>query len=102
MLTFCAGFSNLKGMKRYFCPVRYVGITQREPEIRFSEHLNSGTARSSLDYYTIDGTGQLTRIQARIIEQQLINKFGLFKYEGSLFNKINSISPKKWGGYGIK
>lgn len=82
--------------------VRYVGITQREPEIRFSEHLNSGTARSSLRYYTIDGTGQLSRIQARIIEQQLINKFGLIKYEGSLINKINSISSKKWGRYGIK
>ncbi len=82
--------------------VRYVGITQREPEIRFNEHFNSGTARSHLDYYTIDGTGQLSRIQARIIEQQLINKFGLIKYEGSLFNKINSISSKKWGRYGIK
>ncbi len=82
--------------------IRYVGITQREPEIRFSEHLNSGTARSTLHYYTIDGTGQLSRIQARIIEQQLINKFGFYRYKGSLFNKINSISPRKWGRYGIK
>jgi hypothetical protein len=38
---------------------------------------------------------------ARILEQNLINKFGLERDGGQLFNKINSISEKNWFKYGI-
>jgi len=41
-------------------------------------------------------------MQARIMEQNLINKYGMIKNGGSLYNKINSISPKYWDKYGIK
>ena len=30
--------------------VRYVGITERDPNVRFNEHLNSGTNRAGLKY----------------------------------------------------
>lgn len=33
--------------------VRYVGITERAAGVRFAEHLNSGTARSLIDYRVI-------------------------------------------------
>ena len=82
--------------------VRYVGITERDPQIRFNEHLKSGTNRSKLQYKTIDGTGKLSRIQSRIIEQNLINMYGLGKNNGILFNIRNSISPLNWNKYGIK
>lgn len=36
------------------------------------------------------------------MEQNLINKYGLGKNGGQLYNKINSISPKYWNRYGIK
>ena len=36
------------------------------------------------------------------MEQLMINKYGLLKNGGQLYNKINSISPKKWHKYGIK
>ena len=81
---------------------RYVGITEREPQIRFSEHLKSQTNRSKLQYKTIDGTGQLNRIQSRIIEQNLINMYGLGKNNGILYNIRNSIAPRYWNNYGIK
>ena len=81
--------------------VRYVGITEREPQLRFKEHLKSNTNRSNLDYIPIDGTGKLSRIQSRIIEQNLINTYGLGKNGGVLYNKINSLSPKYWNKYGI-
>ncbi|MGL5317448.1 MAG: RHS repeat-associated core domain-containing protein, partial [Bacteroidales bacterium] len=79
--------------------VRYVGITERDPEIRFAEHRNSGTERAGL-YYQSKHTG-LTKIQARILEQKLINKYGLQKNGGQLYNKINSIAKKYWNQYGI-
>lgn len=82
--------------------VRYVGITKRDPQIRFLEHLNSETERVTLKYRVIRGTGHLTERQARIMEQTLINKYGMQKNDGALLNKINSISPKKWEKYGIK
>ncbi len=81
---------------------KYVGITKRDPEIRFSEHLNSGTNRADLDYSIIKGTGNLNKTDARIWEQNLINKYGLQKDGGTLYNKINSISPKYWKQYNIK
>lgn len=41
-------------------------------------------------------------MQARTMEQNLINKFGLQKNGGQLYNKIKSISPKFWDGVRIK
>lgn len=81
--------------------VRYVGITSRDAAIRFAEHMNSGTAKSSLYYSTIKGATGLTKIQARILEQSLINQYGLMKNGGQLYNKINSIAPKYWPRYGL-
>ncbi|TGX79998.1 GIY-YIG nuclease family protein [Palleniella muris] len=81
--------------------VRYVGITERNPQLRFNEHLNSGAERSNLRFDVVNGTGALSRIQARIIEQRLINIYGLGKNGGQLYNKINSISPDNWYKYGI-
>lgn len=82
--------------------VRYVGITKNNPEIRFQQHRNSNTIRSTLKFKTIPNTGYLTRQQARIIEQKLINLYGLPKLDGMLYNKINSIAPVYWQKYGIE
>ncbi len=73
--------------------VRYVGITNRDPQLRFNEHLNSGTGKATLHYDVLEGTGTLSRIQARIIEQRLINAYGIGKHGSPLYNKINSIRP---------
>ncbi len=82
--------------------IRYVGITSRDPAVRFAEHVASGTARSALGYEVINGATGLTRTQARIWEQTLINQYGLQKNGGLLFNKINSIAPKYWWQYSTK
>jgi hypothetical protein len=82
--------------------VRYVGITEREATVRFSEHLNSGTAKSLLRYEVIDRANGLSRTGAKVWEQKLINQYGLGKNSGQLLNKINSIAPKYWSQYGIK
>ena len=72
------------------------------PHRRFNEHLNSNSVRNTLRYVPMDGTGNLSRIQARIIEQRLINAYGLQKMGGQLYNKINSIRPgESWFRYGI-
>ena len=76
--------------------VKYVGITDRDPEVRFNEHINSGTNRATLDYKVSEGKTGLTKAEARRQEQLLINQYGLEKGGGQLYNKINSISPKKW------
>jgi RHS repeat-associated protein len=81
--------------------VRYVGITEREAAVRFAEHLNSGTARSLLDYRVVEGATNLNRTEARVWEQTLINQYGLGKDGGLLLNKINSIAPKNWSMFGI-
>lgn len=80
--------------------VKYVGITERDVQIRAKEHQNSGTDRSDLRYDAIK-TG-LTKTQARILEQQLINKYGMIKNGGMLYNRINSIAPRHWNKYGIE
>jgi len=80
--------------------VKYVGITERDPQLRFNEHLNSGTDRADLRYRSIKSG--LTKTGARIYEQNLINQYGMQKYGGSLFNLRNSIAPKYWNKYGIK
>ena len=81
--------------------VKYVGITSRDPEVRFNEHRNSGTNRASLSYKVFDNKTGLTKADARRQEQLLINQYGLEKDGGKLFNKINSISPNKWEQYNI-
>lgn len=80
--------------------MKYVGITKRDPDVRFREHLNSGTERANLDYKPIE-TG-FTLKQARIMEQNLINKHGMIKNGGQLYNRINSISPKYWDEFGVR
>lgn len=79
--------------------IRYVGITKRDPAIRFAEHLRSGTERANLDYKIIHKN--LTYIDARIAEQQVINQLGFIHNNGQLYNKINSISPLRWKELGI-
>ncbi|MGB4958922.1 MAG: RHS repeat-associated core domain-containing protein, partial [Saprospiraceae bacterium] len=66
--------------------VRYVGITGREAAIRFTEHMNSGTAKALLDFKVIKGATGLSTIQARILEQSLINRYGLMRNGGQLYN----------------
>ncbi|MCM1490670.1 MAG: RHS repeat-associated core domain-containing protein [Muribaculum sp.] len=80
--------------------IRYVGITGRDPDIRFAEHLNSKTERSLLHYDP--ETTFKTKLQARIWEQKQINKMGMKKFGGQLLNKRNEIAPSKWWLYGIK
>ena len=87
--------------KDEFGIIRYVGITVRDPAVRFAEHLRSGTNRSYLHFDAIEGTGHLNSIQGRIIEQNIINIYKLNKNGGLLYNKINSISPKFWDKYNI-
>ncbi|KAI9443777.1 hypothetical protein F5148DRAFT_1293014 [Russula earlei] len=83
--------------------VRYVGITEREAAARFSEHLSAiGTGRELLNYRVIKGATGLTKMDARIWEQTLINNYGLAKNGGQLLNKINSIAPKYWILHGIQ
>ncbi len=82
--------------------VKYVGITGRQPNERFSEHSRSLTPRANLHYIEIPKAQGLSKLQARIIEQNLINYFKLGKNEGVLLNKINSISPRYWNEWGIK
>jgi RHS repeat-associated protein len=78
--------------------VKYVGITKRNPLVRFNEHLRSNTAKSFLDFRVVPGATGLTKMEARVMEQTLINQHGL----NNLLNKVNSISPKYWDKLGIK
>lgn len=89
-------YSVYQGVDQLTGETRYVGITRRNPEIRFAEHLKSHSSRSTL-YYNVVKTS-LNYIDARIYEQTLINRYGL----GNLYNKINSISPIYWKEYNIK
>lgn len=52
------GGSNVvyKGINKETGEVNYIGITERTPEIRFQEHLNStGTGKEFLNYEVIPG-----------------------------------------------
>jgi hypothetical protein len=77
--------------------VEYVGITSRDLLIRAAEHRRV-PAKAVLDFLEVEGASNLTKIQARVWEQKLINQRGL----GNLQNKINSIAEKYWSIYGIK
>jgi hypothetical protein len=54
-----------------------------------------------LIYRAVQGSENLSLQEARVVEQKLINQFGLGKNGGQLLNKINSISPKYWKVYGV-
>ena len=82
--------------------IRYIGITRRDPMIRFQEHWRSGTNRASLKFAIYGDTGNLSKIEARIYEQKMINFYGMQNNGGQLFNLRNSISPKYWEKHGIK
>jgi RHS repeat-associated protein len=77
--------------------VGYFGMTGRNFAIREAEHLASGTGRASLSYSVVPGAEGLSKLGARIYEQQLINSKGL----PNLLNEINSISETYWFQYGI-
>ncbi|AHK47396.1 YD repeat containing protein (plasmid) [Ensifer adhaerens OV14] len=68
--------------------VVYVGITNNL-ERRAAQHL--GSKGIAID--RIPGMQNLSRADARAVEQTLIEHFGKVKDGGSLLNKINSISP---------
>jgi filamentous hemagglutinin len=67
--------------------VTYVGITDYFAS-RYSAHLRS----KGISIAPIVGLGSLTRVEARAVEQVLIEHFVLGKNGGSLLNKINSIA----------
>ena len=91
-------YSVYQGIDKETGEVKYVGMTGRDPEVRWREHKRSGTPRAKLEYNIVKGGEGLSRQQARILEQQLINQYGL----PNLYNRINSISPKYWESMGIK
>ena len=88
-------YSVYKGVDPFTNETKYIGITKRNPNVRFMEHLMSNTERADLIYSVIDSG--LSRQEARIMEQLLINNYGL----ENLYNKINSIAPKFWPKYNI-
>ena len=77
--------------------IKYVGITKQNPLARFAQHAAGGGEKAGL-FFETQATG-LSKSGARILEQNAINQFGLQKNGGQLLNKINSISPKKWGNF---
>ncbi len=73
--------------------VQYVGITNNFA-IRAAAHLTS----KGIDIVKIRGLGDLTRTQARAVEQVLIEYYGLggkAGQSGQLLNRINSISSSR-------
>jgi hypothetical protein len=82
--------------------VKYVGLTSRDPLKRFGEHVSAGGPKSFLTYQAVADATHLSKTSARVLEQRLINLYGLEKNGGQLLNKINSIAPKNWWQHGIK
>ena len=75
--------------------IRYIGRTGREATKRFCEH-------KEVEKGIFEAVEQgLTKLESRILEQNLINLYGLEKNGGQLVNKINSIAQKYWSKYGI-
>lgn len=66
--------------------------------MRSAENQASGTPRAELFYQAVPGATGLTRLEARIWEQRMINRYQM----GNLYNKINSIAPNYWPLYGIR
>ena len=69
--------------------VNYVGITNNFPR-RMAEHARSARA---LRVEPVNGLQNLSRADAKAVEQVLIERYGLPKTGGTLLNVINSISP---------
>jgi hypothetical protein len=67
--------------------VNYVGITQN-----FEQRAAQQLAQKGIIIRPIYGLSNLSRADARSVEQVLIEKYGLGKKGGILLNKINSIS----------
>ena len=83
--------------------VKYVGITSREAEKRFAEHLDSlNSGKELLQSRVVQGLEDLSKLEARVQEQIQINAYELEKNGGQLLNKINSIAEKYWNELGIK
>ena len=61
--------------------------------MRYAEHKNSGGPKAKLHFEAKHKN--LTKIQARKLEQKIIDKYGMKKNGGQLYNKINSIAKKK-------
>ncbi len=74
---------------------RYIGITSRDPIVRYKEHWTSDSPRKFLSYKEFENLTNLTKLEARICEQYFINKYTLKR----LLNKRNEISPKYWENY---
>lgn len=77
--------------------IRYIGRTDRLPDMRIGEHLLD-PEKMGLTFRVFPQFNQnLTTLQSKIIEQQLIDKFGIsinrsgVLLGGQLLNKINSI-----------
>ena len=64
--------------------------------------LMTSTKRNTLEYRLVQRATSLTKNQARIIEQQYINLYGLEKNGGQLLNQINSIAPSRWNSFNIR
>jgi hypothetical protein len=78
-------------------PAFYIDITSRDVATRAAEHIASGAGKEGLIYQVVEGASELTKQQARVMERNFINRYGLQKNGGQLLNKINSIAPKKMG-----
>ncbi len=68
--------------------VQYVGITNNI-ERRQTEHLRTKGFR----IFEVDGLGPLNRLDARSVEQAMIESYRLRSQGGTLLNALNSISP---------
>lgn len=68
--------------------VQYVGITDDFPA-RASAH----ASQKGISISQIPGLENISRVDARAVEQVLIENYGLGRNGGQLLNKINSISP---------
>ncbi len=81
--------------------VVYVGRTSQELLKREAQHHASDVLKQGLKIRGVEGASNLTLSQARVLEQNLILKYGGVN-GGQLLNKINSIAPKNWMKYGVK
>ncbi|HXB58566.1 MAG TPA: RHS repeat-associated core domain-containing protein [Candidatus Acidoferrales bacterium] len=90
-----------QGIDKATGTVKYVGITSRTVAVRGAEHAAAKEGKELLRYEAVKGANNLTKMQARVYEQNLINRYGL-QGEGQLLNKINSIDEKYWAQHGIK
>jgi RHS repeat-associated protein len=91
-----------KGVDPATQEVRYIGYTSRELVVREAEHVASGTEKATLIFSEVGRTS--TKLQARTLEQNVMNQFGgkASMQSGKLYNKINSVAPKFWENYGIR